>query len=352
MQRERRSSSSLERLYDEHHGERQNIELQRLGVPQLEDSDDGERLRDVELGEGAFGDQVDVILPELKRKRKRGLGKNRPQKKVVGPMGIVDLRYESESALIEDLELYTELFALWQVTSEDQRAKVKLAKEDLAKTARHIRDDYPELWTENVSAKLNETLNAANKVYDGHNNVILQESTFANALQEIDDDSVRTLFLLQKTFYRREINMRECCKVTMGWICLTLVLYTPWLVVTALRFKDRESCSAAEESFVLAFMIFLSLNCLINYFASCLHSIDRGVICKDAEVTQRWASRTVLLYTAIFIAFNIYGLTLFWSPSNDDSECSMRGLLLAIIVAFLILPCICLSLDMALKDIR
>lgn len=56
-------------------------------------------------------------------------------------------------------------------------------------------------------------------------------------------------------------------------------------------------------------------------------------------------------FTLAFLCFNVYGLTLYWSPQRrqvrrQQRDCQLSSLLLAIIVMFLALPCACFALQL------
>lgn len=71
----------------------------------------------------------------------------------------------------------------------------------------------------------------------------------AVALQGIDDDSLRTKFL-RKTFFRHEINLRECTRIAAGWACLFVVCYAPWFVVLVISYRGRSFCTKGEASYI------------------------------------------------------------------------------------------------------
>mmetsp|Transcript_21103 Transcript_21103/g.37838 ORF Transcript_21103/g.37838 Transcript_21103/m.37838 type:complete len:227 (-) Transcript_21103:226-906(-) len=148
-----------------------------------------------------------------------------------------------------------------------------------------------------------------------------------------------------RLFFRHEINLRECTRIAAGWACLFVVCYAPWFVVLVISYRGRSFCTKGEASYIYIFMFFLGVNFVLNCGAACIAVFDRGVLCTDRARTKRWINRVIGLYTATFIAFNVYGLTLLWVPSGRESNCSLQPETLAIIVAFLVLPCICFGLQ-------
>mmetsp|Transcript_719 Transcript_719/g.969 ORF Transcript_719/g.969 Transcript_719/m.969 type:complete len:334 (-) Transcript_719:53-1054(-) len=162
--------------------------------------------------------------------------------------GVIDLRHETEEELLEDLELYTEEFSRWNVNTPSRRNRLELARRGLIEAANCVRNVHEEVWTRKVSEKYNKALMEVQRIVQGQE-ALLEQSIFTVALQGIDDDSLRTKFL-RKTFFRHEINLRECTRIAAGWACLFVVCYAPWFVVLVISYRGRSFCTKGEASYI------------------------------------------------------------------------------------------------------
>lgn len=131
-------------------------------------------------------------------------------------------------------------------------------------------------------------------------------------LQDVELDYTQNE-LLRKTFYGHEINLRNCVKISSGWLCVFLFCYVPWIVACFILLERNQTSTAAcdndERGFILCvsscllssalargklntdgltkqnvqlarrgFVVFFVVNCCVNWAVSCVKSVDRGAL--------------------------------------------------------------------------
>lgn len=97
--------------------------------------------------------------------------------------GSADLRCESKRELLQDLELYADEFALWDLGDLGEgdrssrkcgsgRARLRRARDGVIAAARGVRASRPELWTADVAASLHKALSVAAAKLSGNENML------------------------------------------------------------------------------------------------------------------------------------------------------------------------------------
>jgi hypothetical protein len=255
----------------------------------------------------------------------------------------VDLSVESEEALSEDLSLMTANFAMWELEEPGARRKLRCTRAGLIAAARAVQATRPELWSTDVATKLADALQLADQRLSGVR--AWEDPEFSHTEKEIARlaETIR-LDGLQTTFYQHEVDMRKCSTISAGWAAVTCCLYVPWIVtiLTYLR-SSLPGCSDSRRQYLFGFLIALLINLALNYFVSCVPSVDRGNTC-----CARYGKYAVRLCSVVIVMYNIWGVTLIWSPVDSGAMCSLDPLILAVVVVFLALPCSCLIIRFAL----
>jgi hypothetical protein len=261
----------------------------------------------------------------------------------------LELSMESEEALSEDLSLITAEFAMWELEVSGARRNLRCARAGLIAAARAVQVARPELWSIDVAAKLADALQLADQRLSGVR--AWEDPDFGAQEKEINRlaELAETIRLdgLQTTFYQHEVDMQKCSTVSAGWAGVACCLYVPWIVtIYAYLRMGLPGCSDARKQYLFGFVIALLLNLALNYFVSCVPSVDRGNTC-----FARYGKYVVRLCSLVIVMYNIWGVTLIWSPQVNANDCALDPLILAVVVVFLVLPCSCLIIRTALDRI-
>jgi hypothetical protein len=196
---------------------------------------------------------------------------------------LLQLNEHSEEDLLLDLELLAEEFSQRRCEHQEYARKLRQDRKNLIDSAKYIKDNRgPMLWTPRVAESLQNALTAIDMVISGEA-VLVKDVKVEVALEKVDQTKLQ-LESLDKIFFQHELQLNVCLRICMGWTCIAMFCYLPFLVpiyVTTRRVnadpEQKAMCSQSQYiTFLLAFAITATFNCIVNCLVSSQEAVDRG----------------------------------------------------------------------------
>lgn len=168
--------------------------------------------------------------------------------------------------------------------------------------------------------------------------------------------------ILRDDIYQHTCDMKMCFRVAIGWTCVFLFCHIPWIVGVFFIYKDyringfqvevnttvnassiAQAKSACEQtaSYVFGFFIIYVVNVIVGLIVASARTVDES---KNA-CTKITPYITIFISFAI-IGYNFYGIIVvwnysFWNVPIVGACVDIRGLAVALISFFFLLPILC-----------
>ena len=165
--------------------------------------------------------------------------------------------------------------------------------------------------------------------------------------------------MLRDDPFQHTCDVRDCCKMSIGWLCVFCFCHIPWiisLVLVGVNYRVDEingmggfPSGRAQNAclnlsrYMLGFFVIYCVNVIVGLIFAVAKSIDQGKnkCVRASPVVMAFISTCLVLY-------NIYGIIVVWTDtlwsSSLPSDCvQLRDLTVALVAFFFLLPICCFA---------